>query len=141
MRRISQCFNQKLADILSNAIMLTELNNKLIHYLPEQLQPHFHVGSFNQGCLIMVTHDPVWASQLRFHLPHLRDNLRKQEKLHQLASIQINVIADDYAQISTRPKKQLSLSTKAQESIRLGSELCEYEPLKKALEQLATHVL
>ena len=139
MRRISQCLNTKLAEIYQRAIILDELNAKVISMLPEQLRGHFSVGSFNQGCLVLITQDPVWASQLRYHLPDLRERLRKDAGIYQLASIKISVSADGIVQPATL-KKFPPLSAKARDIIIAGSEQCDYTPLKKALEQLGAHV-
>ena len=137
MRRISQCLNPKLAEIIQGALLLKELNTKLVDYLPDHLREHFSVGSFNQGCLVLVTPDPVWASQLRFHLPELRDTLRQKAGIYQLASIKINVSADALTQKKSPRPAFLPLSNKACEAIISGSEECDYEPLKHALKQLA----
>lgn len=99
MRHITRCLNIQLADICQRAIKLEELNAKIHDYLPEALREQCHVGSFNNSCLILVTRDPVWASQLRYALPELRDKLRSEAGIHQLASIKIT-ISDA---VSTRP--------------------------------------
>jgi hypothetical protein len=91
MRHISRCLNTKIADICQRAIKLEELTAKIHNYLPLDLRDQCHVGSFNNSCLILVTHDPVWASQLRYALPELRDKLRSEAGIHQLASIKVMV--------------------------------------------------
>lgn len=139
MRKLSQCLNPKLTEIIQGALLLKELNTKLLDYLPPHLREHFFVGSFNQGCLILVTTDPVWATQLRFYLPELRDTLRQKAGIYQLASIKINVSADMLTHKKSRQPMILPLSNKAYETILAGSEQCDYEPLKEALKQLAKH--
>lgn len=141
MRRIRQCLNAKLAEIYQQALILNELSPKVVNMLPEQLRGHFTVGSFNHGCLVLITHDPVWASQLRYHLPELRDRLRKDEGIYQLASIKIHVSADGMLQQTTRLKKIPPLSAKARETILASSKQCDYTPLRKALEQLGSHIV
>src|SRR3990167_9910739 len=91
MRHITRCLNSQLADICQRAIKLEELNAKVYDYLPESLRKHCQVGSFNKSCLVLITHDPVWASQLRFALPELRDKLRSEAGIHQLASIKVTI--------------------------------------------------
>lgn len=139
MRRISQCLNTQLAEILQRAVMLKKLNDKLINYLPEQLRNHFTVGSFTNGNLVLVTPDPVWASQLRYQLSELRDYLRKEAGIYQLASIKISVSMLTNHQ-PTKPKLKFPpISTKSREMILTGSENCDYAPLKDALKGLAKH--
>lgn len=139
MQHIGQCLNPKLAEIIQGALQLKELNAKLFEYLPQHLRAHFSVGSFNQGCLVLVTDEPVWASQMRFHLPELRDTLRKNAGIYQLASIKINVSTDTLTQKKSAPPVFLPLSNNACETILSGSELCDYDPLKNALKRLAEH--
>lgn len=139
MRKVNQCLNPKLAEIIQGALLLKELNTKLIDYLPPHLREHFYVGSFNQGCLVLVTPDPVWASQLRYHLPELRDMLRQKARIYQLASIKINVSADLLIQSPSVHRVCPPLSSTACDAILAGSEQCDYEPLKLALIQLVEH--
>ena len=94
MRHITRCINNQLAEICQRAIKLEELNARIYNYLPETLRDQCHVGSFNNSCLVLVTSDPVWASQLRYALPELRDKLRSEAGIHQLASIKVSVILE-----------------------------------------------
>lgn len=136
MRRIDQCLNQKLSEILQSIRLIDALNTKVFNHLPEHLRTHCSVGSFNQGCLVLVTRDPVWASQLRFYLPELRDALRQKAGIHQLASVKITVSTDDVQAIKAQQKRP-PLSAKTRKTIMAGSRLCQYVPLKDALQKLA----
>ncbi len=40
MRRMSQCLNTKLAGIVQTALVLQDLNTKIIDYLPHNLRGH-----------------------------------------------------------------------------------------------------
>ncbi len=137
MRRINRFLNTRLIDICQRTVLLEELNSKLNGYLPPSLQAHCQVGSFNSGCLVIVTRDPAWASQLRYILPELRDRLRKEAGIYQLSSIKITITP-----IETHPLKKIldttpQLSPKAREAIIAGGDQCNYEPLKQALHHLA----
>lgn len=119
MRHITRCLNTQLAEICQRAIKLEELNTKIYNYLPENLRERCYVGSFNKSCLTLITHDPAWASQLRFALPQLRDKLRGEAGIHQLASIKVTVSTEQCnAAILKSPKKN-ELSTTARESLLL----------------------
>ncbi|KTD34544.1 DUF721 domain-containing protein [Legionella israelensis] len=135
MRPINQCLNSQLVRICQKAFQLEGLQNKLIPLLPENLQPFCQVGSFNKGCLVIITSDAAWASQLRFILPELRDNLRKQG-LYQLSSIDIAITEQGERE---RPKKKPSLnpiSENARKNILNACEQMTYQPLKEALKKL-----
>ena len=136
MRRINRYLNTQLIDICQRTMLLEELNSKLSHYLPATLQPQCHVGSFIRGCLVIVVTDPVWASQLRYSLPDLRDKLRAEAGIYQLTSIKISITSLD-AIPTKKTSTRLPLSKKSRELINIGGDQCSYPPLKKALYQLA----
>lgn len=91
MHHIGQCFNPKLAEIVKQVAKLAELNRIVREYLPERLREYCMIGNFNRGLLTLNTTDSVWATQLRYLLPELREHLRKEAGLYQLTSIKINV--------------------------------------------------
>ncbi|MDR3501111.1 MAG: DUF721 domain-containing protein [Legionella sp.] len=136
MRSINRCLNKQLVDLCQRSLQLEELSNKLRQLLPEELAKECLVGSFNKGCLLITTANAAWASQLRYLIPELRDNLRKAG-LYQLLSIKVSVVAPvvQYEK-PAEPQKQ-QLSAKAKEVIISESQLCSYEPLQKALLHLA----
>lgn len=136
MRHINRCLNTKLSTICQQAMKLETLNSKLAKYIPDALREHITVTSFTNSCLVLSTSDPVWATQMRFHLPELRNKLRSEENLYQLASIKVNIMTPERAE--AKPSVKLtSLSANAQKEILAASEGCNYEPLKAALERLA----
>ena len=137
MRRIGQCLNTKLVEICQRADQLGAFNAQLYDYLPALLHPHCHAGSFSKGCLTIVAHDPVWASQLRYCIPELRDKLRREAGIYQLTSIKITVSVEE----TTRPVKKINtpaLSLKAREAIVDSGNQCAYLPLKEALLHLGS---
>ena len=137
MRRINRCLNTRLVEICKRTVQLEELNSKLIGYLPPSLQEHCHVGSFNGGCLVIVANNPVWASQLRYSVPELRDKLRKEAGIYQLTSIKVTVAAVEVAHFAKRNTTTPTLTTKARETLIAGGDQCSYQPLREALHGLA----
>lgn len=135
MRRINQCLNPHLIEICKRAVQLEEINSKLYPLLPPTLQAHCQVGSFTNGCLVIVVSDAVWASELRYSLPALRDALRKEAGIYQLSSIKIAIATLEMTSAVKIPPSN-SLSFQARETIIACGEECSYEPLKKALVQL-----
>ena len=136
MRRINRCLNTRLIEICKRTVQLEELNSKLYGFLPNTLQKYCHVGSFNRGCLVIVVNDPVWASELRYSIPELRDKLRKEAGIYQLTSIKL-MVATIESSNATKHLNTPSLSTKARDVILSSKEQCSYQPLKDALAQLA----
>lgn len=135
MRRISRCLNAKLTDICQQSIKLEELSLKVNQHLPISLQKQCHVGSFNKGCLVLITNNSGWASQLRYALPELRDSLRAAG-IYQLVSIKITVATENRSPIQKKTIGQ-AISSKARESIATHAEQCLYPPLRQALYRLA----
>lgn len=137
MRVIRKCLNKQLADICQRSVQLEELANKIKHLLPEILAKECHVGSFSKGCLVLTTNNAAWASQLRYAVPELRDQLRKEAGMYQLSSIKVTVIEPViHHEKATQAKKHI-LSEKAKATIISESQHCSYEPLQKALLHLA----
>jgi hypothetical protein len=120
------------------ALVLEELSQKIAQFLPEQLGKQCSVGSFNKGCLLLTTNDAAWATQLHYYLPELRDKLRKEAGLYQLASIKIKVV-ETISSSKQRKKATTSpqLSEKNKATIIRESQQCTYEPLQRALLHLA----
>lgn len=136
MKHINQCLNTRLTDLCKRAIQLDELNHKLQLFLPTELKAHCQVGSFNLGCLTIVVDDAVWASQLRYLLPDLRDDMRKSG-IYQLTSIKCIITTIDDPRPHASKQSGLTLSNQARTTIHEASEACTYLPLKKALLDLA----
>ena len=136
MRSIRNCLNKQLTELCQRSVQLEELSNKVEGLLSPELAAACCVGSFNKGCLILGVSDANWASQLRFALPELRDALRASG-LYQLSSIKVcvNGIHTTYK----KPKKVMtkSLSNQAKALIIRESQVCDYQPLKTALLDLA----
>ena len=131
--------NAQLLDICQRSIVLDELNEKIKMVLSEPLNNYCFVAAFNSGCLLIEATNSAWATELRYRLPELRDQLRKAG-LHQLTSIKIG-LADFDPQL---PKKKSAitkpLSTSARLNIKNAGDLCSYQPLREALYHLANEV-
>lgn len=137
MRPINQCLNKQLAALCEQSIKLSELNDKLKLFLNPSLHDHCTVGSFNRGCLVLAITDPAFATTLRYALPALRDQLRKEAGLYQLMSIQIKIVEPEKATRLKINRKSRPMSDKAREAIQQAGETCLYPPLQEALYKLA----
>jgi len=136
MRQINQCLNKQLHDICRRTVQLDDLTLKITRYLNSPLRDHCKAASFNRGCLVITTTN-AWATELRYELPHLRDQLRKNAGIYQLTSIQINVFdanAENNAEKIRKPS--LTLSENARKVILQAKATCKYLPLKEALSHL-----
>ncbi|WP_058523352.1 DUF721 domain-containing protein [Legionella birminghamensis] len=131
--------NKQLAEICLKSAEIDKLNTEVKKYLPEHLSPHCQVGSFSRGTLTLHIHNPAWATELRYCLPDLRDSLRRESGLYQLASVKIAVASENYEQHSPPKKTRQFLSAATCSSLYALSEVCSYEPLRDALRNLANN--
>ncbi|KTD64633.1 DUF721 domain-containing protein [Legionella spiritensis] len=139
MRKINQCLNRQILEICQKSVQLDTLNALLHSYLKPHLRDHCRAGSFNKGCLVVITTNPAFATELRYELPDIRDKLRREAGLYQLSSIQIKII--DMQETWLKPQKptnQPALSPQARQAILMAGDLCHYPPLKKALANLGS---
>ena len=126
MRRISQYLSKPLLEIAEQAVQLKGLNAKLQALLHEPLRDHCQIGSFNKGCLVITTTDAAWATQLRYEIPRLRDELRAKAGLYKLLSIQIKVVDKPVNQVvPTQPKPSRPLSAAAKAALLQLRELVD----------------
>jgi hypothetical protein len=132
MKPIQYCLNKQLQIICQHSVELEVLSKKVIQRLPEELRPYCHVGSWNKGCLTLVTEDAAFATQLRFFLPILRDVLRKEEQLFQLTNIKL-IIQEQSPVTKSAQKEPAPLSESSKANIIAESRSCSYTPLKEAL--------
>ncbi len=135
MRQITQCFNASLSSIYQEAAHLNTLTTLVKRTLGQEKAVPLTVSRFKNGCLLLEVQDAVWASELRYELPKLRDALRK-EGLHHLTSIRIQLAPNS---VPKTPKKKGApvLSTGAKKILQSSAKGCSYEPLKAALERLS----
>ena len=138
MRRINRCLNTKLQELCQRAIQLETLNKELCKHVPDSLKNHCRVGSFTTGCLTLIVSDAVWASQLRYFLPELRDKLRSETGLYQLVTIKV-VVQQEILSVAPKKKNAATLSPKARDIIRSSSTQFQYKPLEEAWLRIAFH--
>jgi hypothetical protein len=90
-RKIASCLNKDLIRYYQSTVDVSLLNPILKDFLPPQLQDHCQASSFVKGVLIITTTNSGFAYQLNYLLPSLREKLRSEAKLYQLASIKVKI--------------------------------------------------
>ena len=106
MKSIRYCLNKQLTEICHRSMQLEELSHKVSQLLAPELSPHCQVGSFNKGCLVLTSVNAVWASQIRYSIPELRDKLRKEAGMYQLMSIKVVVIEPKFDEKKVAKKRR-----------------------------------
>lgn len=133
---IIECLNNNLPELCQHVLKRHALKENLKLYLPDPLSKHCQIGGFVKGCLMIMT-EACWATELRYHVPALRDKLRTQAGLYQLISIKIIISMNEQSKPLTQHTNKISLSRSARSIIQTAGDQCTYLPLKNALYQLA----
>lgn len=89
-KKIINCLNHELVRLYKQTAKLQALEEKIKIYLPEHIQSHIKLTSFDKGVLQLSCTNPAIATELRFLLPSIRSNLRQHEALYGLKSIKLN---------------------------------------------------
>ena len=89
MRHIRDCLSKQFTKLYQQAQDTQHLTDIIRQYLPDILREHCYVLHMQRGCLTLGTPDATWATQLRYLLPQLRDQLRQEQQWHHLVSINI----------------------------------------------------
>ena len=139
MKKISRCINQQLTSLYAKAEKLLWLNQRVLNHLPSHLAPHCKVANFEQGTLTLVVNTQVFATEMRYRLPELRSNLRKNEKLYELITIKLIVNQNE---VTANQKKECKkIQTKHEVCSNLRKEALSFdEDLGLAIEKLANSI-
>lgn len=141
MRRINRCLNPQLVEICLQSFQVDKLNDIFLSMLPEYLRSYCRVASFVRGKLVISVSDATFATELRYLLPSIRDNLRKDHQLYQL--IQCDIVIDDQQyplQVLSKKNKARKVGQKAKQTVASLAETVDYLPLKEALSRWAEHL-
>ena len=141
VRKINECFDKQLSTLYKQLLEIEQLNELVKQFLPGTLQSCCRVTHFNQGRLNIGISEAALATELRFFLPTLRDQLRQKAGLYQLTSLNISIITPvtPAKQNKGKVKTPHHLSKVACETITEASKIGDYEPLKQVWKNLAQH--
>ncbi len=89
-KKIINCINNDLVTIYKKTISLESLEKKIITYLPSRFADSIAIGEYQNGILLLVLNNPLLATEIRYMLPELRDNMRKDPAFYQLTQIKIS---------------------------------------------------
>jgi len=80
-----------LQNLLNRAHYLAKLSRLVQAQLSSDLASHCQVANYELGRLKLVVDSSVWASRLRFSLPHLNQNLKRIGVFKDLQTIHYSV--------------------------------------------------
>jgi hypothetical protein len=81
-----------LGQIIQRAQHIHTLQNDLKLELGSEFSGHFWVGSYENGFLTLLVDSASLATKLRFSIPDIRENLRKQNAWFGLKSINVKIL-------------------------------------------------
>ena len=112
MQHIARCLNPAMSKVCEHVLTLETLTAVVRGYFTDDhVKSHCTVTSFNKGCLVLTVSNAMWASQLRYQLPALRDYLRQHAGLHQLITLKLNInLEHSITFISVKHQLELSSS-------------------------------
>jgi hypothetical protein len=131
----SQLLEQAKLPILERARQLSRLDQAVLQLLPAELGQHCKVLNLRNKTLILATPSPAWAGRLRFAVPDLLKQLKRQLSLD-MRAIELRVQPESAENQSTkRPSLQLSLSSAT--LLAQTAQSVNHPPLQEALLRLA----
>lgn len=125
-----------LKTLVNKAHYLAELTAIVRRYLAEDLAEHCQVANYTAGKLKVLVDSSVWASRLRFCLPHLSKTLQSVPAFGELRQIDYSV-QPLYKTLARTPKSKPIISTASAELITSTAQSISDTKLQQALLRLA----
>ena len=94
-----------LGKIIQKAKSIENLQKQLQKELPNPIAQHVWVGTYENGILTLLVDSAAIATQLRFSVPDIRENLRQQPQWYGLKSISVKIIVDPPKSSVEKPLK------------------------------------
>jgi hypothetical protein len=128
--------------LLDKVNKLQELNVLVKQHLSAPLVDHCWVANLKQGRLVLAVDSPVWATNLRFHMPELLSTLRQQPRFAGLVRIDVSVaptpLPTTPPPIHTRPARKMTDSNR--KMLLAVAETIADPRLKAVITALATNI-
>lgn len=135
--KLLQGEKSRLAELVTTARQLRQLNQHLLAVLDQPLTDHCQVARYVAGELVIQVDSPVWASRLRYYIPTLLQELKKNiPALQGLKSIKIHVAPATPGPVE-KPPATREISPAASQNIHAMAEGIEDPQLREALQRLS----
>jgi len=126
----------RLADLVTTTRRLRRLNQQLLAVLDAPLTDHCQVARYDTEQLIIQVDSPVWASRLRYYIPTLLQELKKNiPDLQGLKSIKMHVAPARPAPVEKSPANR-EITPAASQNIHAMAEAIDDPALREALQRL-----
>jgi hypothetical protein len=129
-----------LSGLLDRAHLLRRVTGILRHALPEPLSAHCLAANIDGDTLVVGCDSPIWATKLRYHIPHLLGDLRAQPGLGSFSQIRIRVQPHSHSEEQARGVyRRFKLSESSALLINNVADNTADPDLKAALRRLSQH--
>jgi hypothetical protein len=91
LSHVLQQDSQVIDGVLLKLKQLQNLQNILHGYLEKKLAPHCQVANYENNSLCVITDTALWATQLRFQIPHLLSQLRQHDELKTIKELRCKI--------------------------------------------------
>ena len=130
---------QHLQQILSKVDCLGLQQARLRQCLDPRLAPHVSVANFRDNTLILACDSAAWATELRYQIPGLLQQLKQDPQFLGLKKIEHYVEPRKIQPPSTARGGPQKISREAADSLRSIAKGETHQKLKQALLNLADH--
>lgn len=89
LKKAINCINPNILGLYKKSADLEHVSHKILKHLPEKMLGEVKIASFDKGLLVLSYNKQAIASELRYLIPELRNNLRVKEKLYNIVNIKI----------------------------------------------------
>lgn len=133
-KQLSQC--DWFENLASQTQKCRQLEKIFLQYLDSSFQDQCHVYQFRDGCLYVAVRNGAMAMRLRYLIPRLITDLKKNAIFSSLMQIEYKVMTEEEA-----PQKKLretpKLSSQTARLIEENAENIQHPSLRKSLQELA----
>jgi hypothetical protein len=130
---------QNLNQILSKVETLAQQQTLLRLCLEPRLAPHVSVANYREGLLILACDSAAWATELRYQIPTLMQQLKRDKQFSDLKKIEQYVEPRQIKPPHQKVGGPQKISNEAADSLRAAAKDQAHPGLKQALLNLANH--
>lgn len=131
----SQLLDQAQLPMLERARKLSRLERAVLQLLPAELGAHCKVLNLKNEILVLATPSPAWAARLRFSVPELITQIKRQLSLD-VRRIDLKIQPERIEpEVAARPRMQISMTSAT--LLAQTAYSIDHPPLQEALLRLA----
>ena len=127
-----------LQNLVKKAQRIQQLGKMLESRLDPSFPGNFTLANINDGVATILANSSAWATRLRYHIPDILDELKKQLRQDRVKTVRIK-IAPTHQDIPAIEKKQNKLSREAASYLIRTADDFGDSPIRDTLLSIARH--